>query len=136
MSTETVYACTSVEKLASDWDPTEGASTHSRTILCQRSNITSDSLVGLVEAIGQHYFLDLDDLWIPDNDEEPGQINTIGYNRVETVDSDEPTTQETEQWKRGELKLYLCDYSFAIEKRTVAMVGLEEFDLAGIKHHE
>jgi hypothetical protein len=129
------YSCTHTEKLVCGWHPEQGADTDSRCVMAERCNIVASDLSSLIEAIGSHYALDLDDLWIPDQ-EEDGQINLISHSQVEDEDSNEADANDEARCVAGELDLFLCDYSFSIEKRVVAPVSIEEFKSAGIKYHE
>ncbi len=128
----TVYACTHMDKMASDWSPTEGAGTSYRCIMDESCNIRADSLPLLIERIGARYFLAMDSLFVSDDDSE---VSHVGFNRVETGDSDEPSNAELAEWEAGNLTLYLCDYTFSIEKRTVSPITLDEFASAGIETH-
>ncbi len=113
----TVYACTHVTKEVSTWHPTEGASFQRTFTMDESCNTTASTLASLIRNIGERYFLDLEDLFLPGED------------------CDVPSKEEEAEWERGELKLYLCDYSFHIEKRIVAPIDRSEFALAHIKTH-
>jgi hypothetical protein len=127
---KTLYACTrlakdvEIDRFENGCDPT------TRTcVLAERMNVTSGTLPGLLEAIAERLGLDLDDVWVPEE-----TLTYIGYNRLENGDGDEPTKAQKRRWKKGTETLYLADYYFAIEKRTVEPVSRQEF--AGIEHHE
>ncbi len=130
---ETVYACTHVTKEVSTWHPTEGASFRRTCTMDESCNTTASTLASLIRNIGERYFLDLEDLFLPGEEDEP--VDWFDFNRVETNDCDVPSEEEEAEWERGELKLYLCDYSFHIEKRIVAPIDRSEFALAHIKTH-
>jgi hypothetical protein len=132
----TVYACTHVEKRAqvdsyeSGCDPTTTV-----CVMNERCNIQSPTLPGLIKAIGDNFYISMDDVWIADDDEN-GDIDRIGFNRLEDVDGSEPDANERAKWEKGELVLYLADYDFSIEKREVVPVRLEEFTANNIKFHQ
>ena len=131
---KTVYACNWVEKTAEVDNYEKGCDPDTHVcVMSEGADITADSLKGLVEAIGKSYYLDIDDVFIPGDEDEP--VTRIGFNRTETVDGDEPTKHELSAWKKGKLTLYLADYHFGIEKRTIESVSQAEFVQAGIKTH-
>lgn len=124
-----MFMCTSVEKRASVDDFETGCETHSRTILCDDCCIRSESLAGLLKAVGDRYGLEIDDVWI--GAIEDGRLS---FNQLECEDSSTPDDSEMAEWKLGKLKLYLCDYDFQVEKLVSQFIEME--DLAGIKTHE
>lgn len=128
----TTYAATSVEKLASHWDPNEGASIESWCVMHESLNVTAPSLPDLVAKLNERFFLTIDEFFLPGDGME---ITYFGFNRVETGDCDEPTLQELDQWENGDLKLFLCDYTFTVEKREVQSLTRADFDRAGLKTH-
>jgi hypothetical protein len=128
------YACTYVEKTAEEDSYENG--TVDGTFVCtmsQTDNIVAPTLVKLIYRIGNAFGLDTDDVFIPGEDDEP--VTHIGFNRLEDVDGNEPTESQMEGFKRGEVKLYLADYTFAIEKRIEDQITRDEFTRAGIKTH-
>ncbi len=131
-----VYACTFAHKTTEIDDFDRGCDPD--TYFCHMHkgcNIKAESLSELIEAIGNHYCLDLDDIFIPGDADEEGTVSWFGYNRLETIYGDEPTEVEKTAWQAGNLTLYLADYSFMIEKRIVEPITEEEFKTAGIKVH-
>jgi hypothetical protein len=132
--TRTVWACWHVEKLATVDEYEKGCIGQPWQVLYEPANITVPTLPELVKAIEYQYGLNFDSLWIPDHDS-----GFIGFNQLETADSAEPTDREREEWKAGRLKLYLCDYRFQIEKRTIEEPATEDMreilTAAGIKCH-
>lgn len=130
---ETQYACTYIEKRATLDDYTTGCEMTSNCVMSEKANIISDTLPGLLAAIGGQLFIEIDDVWIPGED---GIVDRIGYNRLETQDGRKPCARELAAWRKRKLKLWLCDYDLAIEKRTIEPIELDEFKLAGIKFHE
>jgi hypothetical protein len=128
------YACTYVEKTAEEDNYEEGLiqGTHVCT-MSESCNIVAPDLGKLIYRIGNYYCLDIDDVFIPGEEDEP--VTHIGFNRLEDVDGNEPTESQMEEFKRGEVKLYLADYTFAIEKRIEDQITRDEFTRAGIKTH-
>ena len=130
MSTQ--YACTYFSKEAEEDQFEHGCVGGRHGVMAEACNIASATLPGLLKALGDHYGLDLDDVWPPGEDGTEGRM---AYNRLETDDGDVPDTSEMMAWKRGELRLWLADYDFTIEKRQVSPIPRAEFDAAGIKYH-
>jgi hypothetical protein len=130
-----VYACTFVEKCVEVDSFAEGCQPDSRQCLMADSvNVVSDTLTGLVEKIGDTDGLDMDDLFIPGAGDEE-HVTGVGYNRMEDADGNEPSKAQIRQWKRGRATLYLADYYFAIERRTVTPIAFAEFAASQIKTH-
>lgn len=128
------YACTHIVKEAEQEHYEEGAVAGTRVCVMDKScNITAPSLTELIEAIGKCYGLDIDDVFIPGDDDE--DITWIGYNRLENNVGHEPSPSEDQAWRRGEETLYLADYLFHIEKRVVLAIHESDFDAAGITTH-
>ena len=131
---KTVYVCTHVSKEVEEDDYEHGCLGERRTVWEERCNLEAPTLLGLLEKLREGYILALDDLFIPD-DGESGVVQSFGYNQSETSLGDEPTPAERELWKGGGWTLFLADYSFCVEKRTVEPIPLEEFRAAGAKIH-
>ncbi|WP_437230170.1 hypothetical protein SH661x_001818 [Planctomicrobium sp. SH661] len=118
------FACVHAEKRAeidhyeTGCDPESG-----RYVLSQRENITAGTLPALIQRIGDYFGLSIDYV-----SAGPGRIE---YNRLETADGEAPTDRQRASWEAGRLTLYLADYSFRIERRTVR--ELERADLDGIE---
>ena len=121
---KTVYACTFVEKTAEEDNYEKGLTDKRQTILWDKCNITAETLLELVDKIKNNFGVDFSYVFLQ-CDDEPTRFTT---NQLENADSETPTLQEEQAWKKGELKLYLCDYSFLIEKRNVEPIGPEEFE--------
>jgi hypothetical protein len=128
----TFYACTFIEKRAEVSEYNKGCQGKPQTIVHEPCNVTAPTLALLVKKIGDKFALAMDDLFLPDED---GETNRIGFNQFEDVNGNTLSERDTEEWKAGRLTVYLCDYDFAIEKRTVAPIKSEEFKAAGIKTH-
>ena len=124
---EIVYVATHVEKLAYRWPDEDGASTKGNVILCEEINIEAPTLSRLIDKIGEAYFLEIDDVFIPGDDKD--NITSFGFNRLEDEDSNE--SSESDDIK------FLCDYTFGIEKRVVEALPISkaEFDAEGITNH-
>lgn len=132
VSERVVYACTFVEKTAEVDDFKKGCVGARQTVFAERCDVEAGSLEGLLAALSERFFLDIDSVWAPP-DEEDGSVTRLGYNRLETEDGSEPTPVELRLWKKGQLTLYLCDYEFRVEHRCVRPLELQEF--AGVKHY-
>ena len=132
---KTVYACPFVEKASEEDRFESGCDTDTRVcIMHERCSIQADTLPGLLKSLGKHFGLDIDDVFVPDDDDS-GNIARIGFNRLENEEGDEPSTDQKQRWEQGDVTLYLADYDFIIEKRTVEPIHLEEFTGSGIKFH-
>ena len=126
----TVVACTFIEKRAQEDDFDHGCNPDTLVVTMHEPvNITAPSIAELLQKIGTTYCLDLDDVWIDDED----GVTRLGFNRLESANCDEPTERQLEQWKRGKLTLYLVDFDFSVERRHVGVVPVEAFQ--GVKHH-
>lgn len=128
------YACTYIEKTAEE-DSYEGGlieGTHVCT-MSQSENIVAPTLDKLIHRIANAFGLDIDDVFIPGEDDEP--VTYIGFNRMEDVDGNGASERQMEGFKKGEVKLYLADYTFAIEKRIEDPITRDEFTRAGITIH-
>lgn len=129
----TVFACTFIEKRSQEDDFDHGCDPDTLVVTMQeRVNITAPSLSELLQQIGRTYFLDLDNVWIDDDDDGDG-ISRISYNRLELANCDEPNKRQLGLWRRGKLKLFLVDFDFAIEQRYVGAVPVDTFQ--NVKHH-
>ncbi len=131
----TIYACTHVEKCAEKDDYENGCDPSTQVcVMHERCNVQADTLPGLLKVLGKQLYLDIDDVFVPDDDDN-GDITRIGFNRLENEDGDEPTADQERRWKQGEITLYLADHYFLIEKRYVSPIRLEEFPSNGIRFH-
>ncbi len=131
---KTIYACTFVDKTAEVDDFEQGCLPGTATcVLAELCHIRADTLAGLIKRIGEHFGLDIDDVFLPEADDEG--ISHMGFNRLENADGYEPTQAQEAAWKRGQEKLYQADYLFVIEKMQLLKIDDAEFDAAGIKHH-
>ena len=127
----TVFACTFIEKRAQEDDFDHGCDPDTLVVTMQeRVNITAPSLPELLQQIGRTYCLDLDHVWIDDED----GVSRISYKRLELANCDEPDKRQLGLWKRGKLTLFLVDFDFAIEQRHVGAVPVEAF--RSVKHHK
>lgn len=128
-----VWACTHIVKEAEVYHFTEGCKGKRAYIMDEGCMITASSLPELINEIGDAYYLDVDDVFIPGDDE----VIYIGFNRLENNEGDEPTEPQRKLWERGEKTLFLADYLFWIEKSLVEelMVTRKDFEEAAIRHH-
>jgi hypothetical protein len=102
--------------------------------LAESTDIVADSLAELIETCASRYGLDIDDVFLPNED---GVVTRFGFNRYEDADGNEieVDTPEWEAFKAGESKAWLADYDFCIEKRETLPITVAEFEAAGIKFH-
>lgn len=128
----TVYACTHVEKTTCEDHYERGCDTISSCVLYESVNHTSDTFAGLLQELRKHYGLELDDLFLPSDEDE---LHYFGFNRLEMGDGQEPREYYLNRWKKGEYKLYLADYLFSIEKLVVCAVPIAEIQAAQVKVH-
>ena len=127
----TVFACTFIEKRAQEDDFDHGCDPDTLVVTMQeRVNITAPSLSELLQQIGKTYCLDLDDVWI---DEQDG-VSRVRCNRLELANCDEPDKRQLGLWKLGKLTLFLVDFDFAIEQRHVGAVPVDAFQ--NVEHHK
>lgn len=125
---KTVYACTFVEKTAEEDNYEKGLTGKRQTILWDKCNIVAETLLELVDKIKNNFGVDFSYVFLQ-CDDEPARFTT---SQLENADSETPTLQEKQAWEKGEVKLYLCDYSFLVEKRKVEPIPTEEFEQLGI----
>lgn len=75
-------------------------------------NWTSDTVDGVVKEL-------MDFLCIEDKDavelDACDEIGRIDIQRTENAEGYEPSKSEIEEWKKGKLKMWLCDYTFHLE---------------------
>lgn len=129
-----VYRCTRASKEVEIDDYEEGLTNKGRScVMDQECGITAESLPELIRKVGSYYGLDIDDVFIPGDEDE--DIAYVGYNRLENADGDEPDDDEKEDWKKGECTLYLADYSFHIEKCQTLPITKKDFEEAKITTH-
>lgn len=129
------YACTFIQKTAQE-DHYEGGCDPD-TLVCTMSegcDLTAPSLPELIRKLNDHFCLDIDDVFLPiDSDED--EVTYFGYTRLEDVACNEPTPAQLKDWQKGRINLYLCHFTFSIEKRVVSHITAKEFVEAGIKTH-
>ena len=103
-----------------------------RIIIAEPCHVTAKTLPELIEKLGKAWGLEMDDIFVSDDD---GEVNSIVFSRLEDGDSNPPTKRQEAAWKEGKVTLFLADYTFAIEKRTVESIKLADFVSAGITTH-
>ena len=128
-----IYACYHISKDVERDEHEKGCVGGRRCVLDERINVISDSLSGLFKELGARYGLDIDDLWIADDGDD---ITRVGFSRTENADGDAPSDLDLDRWKRGKLEMWLADYGFLIEARTVWQISRSEIAAAGIKTHD
>jgi hypothetical protein len=121
---KTVYAVTHTEKAVSDWTP-DGASTQSNILASHGMDIIkADSLKQVLNKIKSAYGYE-GDYWFITADEDS---SSVSFNRLEEADGTPVEAKnEDAHFARGET-LYLCDYTFWIEKRTVSPLIKDDFE--------
>jgi len=124
-TTKTVYACVHAMKMATVDHFETGCEAAGRYVMSDTVNITAETLPELVKKIGDRYGLEVDYAFL-----NPGRFS---FNRLEDAEGYPPSDSERKRWERGKLTLYLADYDFSIEKRTVCDVPPAEFDTLGIQ---
>lgn len=126
-----VYKCTGWSKFACVDDYEQGCELKGQWVAHEDIRpIAAQSMPELIRRIGSHFGLEIDDVWLGNLDS-----GSIGYNQLEDEDGNEASPRQLEAWKRGDLKLYLCDYTFFVEKQSAAVpLTLEDFE--GVKTHE
>ena len=70
-----------------------------------------NSLEELFNNLASHFKIDKQNISI--NDCEKSIINVSVYEKARGI----ATKNDIEKWKKGDIKLWLCDYTFVIEKR-------------------
>jgi hypothetical protein len=115
----TVYAATSIEKMASKDNAETGCELEQRCIISQEINVTSSTLAGLIAKLKREWGYDGDYIFVNQN-------GYLGWNQHE-ADDNSPLDHAgcIRRWNRGQT-VWLCDYTFAIEKRVVAGVKVKE----------
>jgi hypothetical protein len=130
------YACTHVSKTACIDRYDKGCETQSHCVLDEPCNISAPTFAELLTKIGQRYGITIDDAFIPDDQEErTAAVDYIGWNRTENADGDEPTERQLAKWKKGEEILYLADWTFHVEVRTIRALAVSEIKASGVKTH-
>lgn len=122
---EVCYACTFVEKTAEVDDFEKGCIGKFTTVMAQPCNVSTPTLKELIAKLEKEFFLDMSYLFIAEHDQP---VEFIGCNQLETADGNTPDEQEKEMWKKGETTLYLCDYTFHVERRIVSPIDFSEFE--------
>jgi hypothetical protein len=122
---KTVYACVHAMKMAAVDHFETGCETAGTYVMSDAVNITAETLPKLVKTIGDRYGLEIDYAFL-----NPGRFS---FNRLENAEGFPPSDSERKQWEQGKLTLYLADYDFSIEKRTICDVPSAEFDTLGIQ---
>ncbi|TXH15399.1 MAG: hypothetical protein E6R03_07270 [Hyphomicrobiaceae bacterium] len=125
-----VYKCTGWEKYAEVDDYEKGCDGKGRCVASDQIRpIAAKSMPELIKKVGEYFGLELDDVWVGNL-----ESGSIGFNRLEDGAGFEPTPTHLEEWKRGDRTLYLCDYTFFIEKHALP-VPLTPEDFEGVKTH-
>jgi len=101
--------------------------------LSQKINTEADTLKGLIEKLAQEWGFNENpsDGWILMRDEGMGTVRII-YQQTENADSMPPSEAEKERWKKGEIKMWLADYSFTVEKVRAESISIDDNEAASI----
>lgn len=137
----TRYVCTFIEKTGCVDDFDKGCETKYKLVFAKKTFITAPTLPALIVNLERWCNIKIDDVWYPDdeNDRASDGHTRIGFNQLEDglrTQARKPSKAQLAKWKEGKHTLYLCDYSFIIEKRTTEPVPREEFIATNIKTHE
>lgn len=133
----TVYACVGMEASYEAYDYRHGCLPETRrTLSVETLNVTAGTLPELLQKLRAKYGLELDDLWYPEDENQDADSCRVGFNRLETEDGAVPTEREKDRWRRRQLKFYLADYDFRLEKRQLSGIPLVEFHAAEITTHD
>ena len=123
------YVCSYVEKEAQEDDYQEGLVSETSVLTVSESqDIEAPTLGELIQKLGKYYCLDIDTVYFPADADT--HTDRFCYNRMEDAEGDTPSEEMEEQWKQGQVKLYLAEFTFFIEKRE--MVAVKEFATAGV----
>lgn len=105
------YACVHVIKDVEEDHFDKGCIGKRSTVMAERVDIVADSLPDLLKAIAERFGLTLDYLSIDGN--------RVSVNRLENASGYAPSASQETRWKAGQLRMYLADYSFIVERRLV-----------------
>lgn len=125
------YACTgvSIHREDDDWEDglTGGGDDEYR-----RCRVSSDTLAGLVQALGLEFGLSMDEVIIAPQDDGSEVVYYLDFSREENEEGLPPTESEWVGWKAGKRLLWCVTYRFAVEHRTVRGLTRQECEEAGI----
>ncbi len=129
------FACTHIIKEITVDNFETGCETTQTCVLDQKADITGETLRELFTNISKEWGFspEIDELFIPDPDGK--DISYVGFDQLENSDGYAPTDAQTDLWKKGEIQLWLADYSFLISFREVRPVTMKEIMESGIKTH-
>lgn len=136
LSQEGSYRCVHVHKEVEEDDHQQGIVGPRYCAMSEKLNIQAPDLKTLVKRVGDFFSLEIDDVFIAVEDDEP--VRWFDFDRLETEDGSEPTKGQLARWRKGRHPLFHAVYSFEIEKGVVHKppVLVAEFDRAGIKYHQ
>lgn len=128
MNAKTVFACTHIEKIATEDDFETGCSLEYTCVMSESVNYTADTLEALVKKVCDVYGLDFPDYISLDDCDGKDRIPSVSFNRTETQDGFAPSERELEKWKEGKQKLWLADYTLWVEKRAVGFITVSDLE--------
>lgn len=113
-----MYRINSLFKIAELDNYDQGCDPETTRMIKIESPFQCLDLKGLLDQVSK--FLNEKDYQINPCEDEPDRVD---WQVLETANSKIPSNRKLEQWKRGELDLYLCTY-------TAYVVKLESIDIA------
>jgi len=99
----------------------------------QRVYTEADTLKGLIENLAHEWGLNDNpsEGWILMRDENTDKVRII-YQQIENADGMAMSDTEKKRWKKGEIKMWLADYSFTVEKVPVETISIDDDEAASI----
>lgn len=125
-----IFAAIAIQKNAEEDNYERGCSGNSRCVMSDKINLTANSFAELVDLCFSQYGIEKQPININQDHEEVG-VQYFMVSQSETDNSYIPSEMELESWRKGNLKLWLADYTFFVEVRTVKF--LEKEDLVGVE---
>jgi hypothetical protein len=124
-----VFACTHIGKRITEDNFLTGTDGTEEYTMDTKVNIVSDTLPGLLRAIGNAYALDIEEISIPPcMDDQPDNITEIQFYRDEDEQNDPPSESYREQWKDGKKRIWYACFELTIERRVISPITREEIE--------
>lgn len=112
----TVFACTSVEKIATKYSPETGSEISGQCVLSESCNVRAGSFADLLKKLEERYtFQPINDVFMSQEEGEP--VEHFGWNQFE--DRHGNAVDGTED-------CYLCDFTFSVEVRETRPLTMDE----------
>lgn len=128
-----IYACTHVTKEVAEDTYDQGAELERKCMMDESCNVIADTFAALIGQLQERYAITIDSLFIPDSGEP---ITCVTWNRLETADSDVPSASDTAAWMEGEKRLWLADWTFHIQARSIVPITIADVKESGVPYHE